>query len=257
MATSAFRRARWSNRIWRPSRRRAEVRAATACPPRVSGSTGPELPTAPPTDPAGFIYPAYRAAHTDTDRDKSLLKGSHRGVACVSSSVGGSVSTLSFEDTTTKNRLSPSRRRGGGIRERVRGFSWASRRNLLRSLACINRDAFRAFKGRVIFVTLAYPHSYPEDPERCKGHLKALRKRLQRQYGTFAAFWRLGIQQRGAFHFHLLLFVGQSVGPIICERSGTPSDGGYARTTPRGPTPPKTAGQVRRNVKTGAWCPRR
>jgi hypothetical protein len=44
--------------------------------------------------------------------------------------------------------------------------------------------------------------------------LKALRKRLQREYGIFAAFWRLGIQQRGAWHFHLLLFVGPSIGPI-------------------------------------------
>jgi hypothetical protein len=96
----------------------------------------------------------------------------------------------------------------------VRGFSRASRRNLLRCLASINRSAFRAFRGRVIFVTLTYPHEYPEDPELCKDHLKALRKRLQRQYGSFAAFWRLGIQQRGAFHFHLLLFVGPSIGPI-------------------------------------------
>jgi hypothetical protein len=61
---------------------------------------------------------------------------------------------------------------------------------------------------------LTYPHEYPEDPELCKRHLKALRKRLQREYGSFAAFWRLGIQRRAAWHFHLLLFVGPSFGPI-------------------------------------------
>jgi hypothetical protein len=61
---------------------------------------------------------------------------------------------------------------------------------------------------------LTYPHEYPEDPERCKRHLAALRKRLQREYGSFAAFWRLGIQQRGAWHFHLLLFVGASIGSV-------------------------------------------
>jgi hypothetical protein len=105
-------------------------------------------------------------------------------------------------------------RRGGGIREGIRGFSRASRTNLLRRLASINRDALKAFKGRIIFVTLTYSHEYPEDPEQCKGHLKALRKRLQREYGSFAAFWRLGIQGRGAFHFHLLLFVGRSFGTI-------------------------------------------
>ena len=63
-------------------------------------------------------------------------------------------------------------------------------------------------------MTLTYPHEYPEDPELCKRHLKALRKRLQREFEPFAAFWRLGIQKRGAWHFHLLLFVGSSVGSI-------------------------------------------
>jgi hypothetical protein len=142
------------------------------------------------------------------------LKSSHQGVAYVSSSVGGSVSTLSFEDTTPRNYWSPPIRRGGGIRDTVKGFSRASRRNLLRRLASINRGAFKAFKGRMIFVTLTYPHEYPDDPELCKRDLTALRKRLQREFGTFAAFWRLGIQERGAWHFHLLLFVGPSIGPV-------------------------------------------
>ncbi len=96
----------------------------------------------------------------------------------------------------------------------MRGFSRASRRNLLRRQASINRSAFRASKARIILVTLTYPHEYPDDPQLCKGHLKALRKRLQREYGPFAAFWRMGIQRRGAWHFHLLLLVGPSVGPI-------------------------------------------
>jgi hypothetical protein len=81
-------------------------------------------------------------------------------------------------------------------------------------LASINRAAFKAFKGRLISMTLTYPHKYPEDPEVCKNHLKALRKRLQRKFGDFAGFWRMGIQKRGAWHFHLLLFVGSSLGSI-------------------------------------------
>jgi hypothetical protein len=165
-------------------------------------------------DLPGFIYPSYRAAATETQRDQPSLKGPHQDIAYLSSAVGGSVSTLSFEDTKTSNRLSPSRRLGGGIRDRVRGFSRASRRNLLLRLASINRRAFRAFKGRMIFVTLTYPREYPDHPELCKRHLKALRKRLQREYKSFAAFWRMGIQQRGAWHFHLLLFVGPSIGPV-------------------------------------------
>src|SRR5215217_7282671 len=164
--------------------------------------------------PQGFIYPTYRAAQTQTKRVQRPLKCSHPRSAYVSSAVGGSVSTLSFEDTKASNRLSPSRRHGRGTGDRVRGFSRESRTNLLRRLASINRGAFKAFKGRVIFVTLTYPKQYPEDPELCKRHLKALRKRLQREYEPFAAFWRLGIQKRGAWHFHLLLFVGPSIGSI-------------------------------------------
>src|SRR5215211_2974036 len=185
------------------------MRTAMFCP---VGRQESAIPCSPPTDPAGFIYPSYRAAGTEASRDKPSLKSSHQGVAYVSSSVGGSVSTLSFEDSTSRNHCGPPMRRGGGIRDRVRGFSRASRRNLLRHLASINRSAFRAFKGRMIFVTLTYPCEYPKEPEVCKNHLKALRKRLQREYGTFAAFWRLGIQQRGAWHFHVLLFVGPSFG---------------------------------------------
>jgi hypothetical protein len=165
-------------------------------------------------DPPGFIYSSYQAAQTETHGDKPSLNSSHQGVAYVSSSVGGSVSTLSFEETKASNRLSSHRRCGGGIRARVRGFSRASRRNLLRRLASINRRTFRAFKGRMIFVTLTYPKQYPEDPELCKRHLKALRKRLHREYGSFVAFWRMGMQRRAAFHFHVLLFVGSSFGPI-------------------------------------------
>jgi hypothetical protein len=163
-------------------------------------------------DPQGFIYPSYQAAPREAHGDKPSPNSSHEGVAYISSAVGGTVSTLSFEDTTTSNRLSPRKRCGGGSRDWVRGFSRASRRNLLRRLASINRSAFKAFKGRIIFVTLTYPHEYPEDPELCKRHLKALRKRLQRTFGDFAGFWRLGIQKRGAWHFHLLLFVGPSFG---------------------------------------------
>jgi hypothetical protein len=165
-------------------------------------------------DPPGFIYSSYRAAQTETPIDKPLLNSSHEGVAYVSSSVGGSLSTLSFEETKASNRLSPRKHRGGGIKDKVRGFSRVSRRNLLRRLASINRTAFKGFRGRMIFVTLTYPRKYPEDPELCKRHLKALRKRLQREFKPFAAIWRLGIQRRGAWHFHLLLFVGPSFGPI-------------------------------------------
>jgi hypothetical protein len=140
------------------------------------------------------------------------MKRSNQGEAYVCSAIGGSVSQISFEDSELSNRTgyTPS----GGIRGKIRGFSRVSRRNLLRLLASINRTAFRAFKGRVIFITLTYPTDYPKDPKVCKGHLEALRQRLDREYGDFATFWRMGIQKRGAWHFHVLLFVPPSFGSL-------------------------------------------
>jgi hypothetical protein len=132
------------------------------------------------------------------------------GVAYVSSTVGGSLSCLSFQDHTIGKQVNPSKAHRRGIKGPVKGFSKVSRRNLLRRLAAINRRTFRASGVRVIALTLTYLHKYPEDSETCKFHLKALRKRVERRYGPFAAYWRMGIQKPGAFHFHLLLFLPPS-----------------------------------------------
>jgi hypothetical protein len=161
----------------------------------------------------GFIYSTYSAAGTEDNTDKTVTKTPSQRNAYLSSAVGGSLSTISFEDKETTDRISPHTRHGG-IKGRIKGFSGVSRRNLLRRLASIDRQTFSGSKGRLVSITLTYPAEYPEDPETCKGHLKAFRKRLQRKYGAFAAFWRMGIQKRGAFHFHLLLFVSLSFGSV-------------------------------------------
>ena len=132
--------------------------------------------------------------------------------AYISSAIGGSLSQISFEGSGDRCRVAAIH--GGGIKGKIKGFSRGSRRNLLRRFASINRTAFRAYKGRVFSITLTYPHEWPENAEACKGHLKALYKRLKRRFGEFSGFWRMGIQERGAWHFHLLLFVPPSFGPL-------------------------------------------
>jgi hypothetical protein len=82
-------------------------------------------------------------------------------------------------------------------------------------MASINPTAFRAYKGRLVSIGLTYPSDYPEDPKLCKKHLEALHKRLKRMYGPFSGFWRMGIQQRGAWHSHVLLFVPPCFGSVI------------------------------------------
>ena len=161
-------------------------------------------------DPPGFIYRTYSAARRDDHEDKPVNKRSNQVEAYVSSTIGGSLSQISFQAREGRNRTGQTY--CGGIKGRVRGFSRVSRRNLLRKFASINRTSFRTYKGRVVSVTLTYPHVYPEDPEACKRHLKSLCKRLKRRFGDFAGFWRMGIQRRGACHFHLLLFVPSSPG---------------------------------------------
>jgi hypothetical protein len=85
------------------------MRTAMPCP---VGRHEFETPYSLPTDPTGFIYPSYRAAGTETQRDMPSLESPHQEVAYVSSSVGGSVSTLSFEETITKNQLGSPKRHG-------------------------------------------------------------------------------------------------------------------------------------------------
>jgi hypothetical protein len=163
-------------------------------------------------DTRKFNYSTYSTAEISPYGDNLSVKGSNQGYAYLSSAVGGSVSELSFKDNARNQSRSA---KGGCIRRKIRGFSRVSRRNLLRRFASINRPTFRAFKGRVLFITLTYPTDYPEDPEECKKHLEALGKRLEREYGALATFWRMGIQRRGAWHFHLLLFVPPSLGSVV------------------------------------------
>jgi hypothetical protein len=80
----------------------------------------------------------------------------NREVAYVSSAVGRSLSQISFEGSAVRSRAAAIH--GGGIRGKIKGFSEASRRHLLRRMASINRTAFRAYEGKVCSITLTYPH---------------------------------------------------------------------------------------------------
>ncbi len=96
------------------------------------------------------------------------------------------------------------------------GLSEASRLRLLRLLASID---YTAFEGKIYYLTLTYPEVWPEDTKVCKKHLEAFRKRVTRRCGRFPVFWRIGVQTRGAWHFHLLLFASHSFGSLKELRS--------------------------------------
>jgi hypothetical protein len=88
----------------------------------------------------------------------------------------------------------------GGNREPITAFTKKSRRNFQTRLAqCVNLE-------NGIFATLTYPAIYPTDAAVFKAHLDTLLKRLRRLYPACGGFWRLEFQQRGAPHYHLLVF---------------------------------------------------
>src|SRR5690554_2824154 len=86
----------------------------------------------------------------------------------------------------------------GGKRGAVTEFSAGSRRRLLRLIA-------RLEKTRTTFITLTYPAEFP-DPRTAKEHLRALFERIRRRVPEASGIWRLELQERGAPHFHLLMF---------------------------------------------------
>ncbi len=85
----------------------------------------------------------------------------------------------------------------------VRGFSRRSRRRLMRLVASIDK---RALAVRPLFLTLTYPGEFSEDWREWKRHHDSFVKALRRKYPTSSLIWRMEAQQRGAPHYHMLVF---------------------------------------------------
>jgi hypothetical protein len=83
-------------------------------------------------------------------------------------------------------------------------FSRNSRARLIRLLNTVDYSCL-AFLPK--FLTLTYPADFPADPATAQSHLGALRNALYRKFGPFPVVWRREFQERGAPHFHLLLFL--------------------------------------------------
>ena len=88
----------------------------------------------------------------------------------------------------------------GGKRGRIQGFSFASRRRLMQTIARIRFDA-----PLPMFVTLTYPNKFPS-PIESKSHLDIFIRRLRRAFPDVGLIWKLEPQQRGAPHYHMLVY---------------------------------------------------
>jgi len=88
-----------------------------------------------------------------------------------------------------------------GTRGKIKGYSRKSRLAFLSTVATFDRKA-----ELPKFVTLTYPAEYPECFQDWKKDLDDFAQRLARRHPGAAFLWKLEPQQRGAPHFHLLLW---------------------------------------------------
>jgi len=91
------------------------------------------------------------------------------------------------------------KRRGGGLRGVITGFSRAARKRLVDLTLRLDTTGVRC-----TFLTLTFSGS--PDNQTAKAALKRFTMRLRRLYPDMSALWRLERQERGAIHFHLILF---------------------------------------------------
>jgi len=89
---------------------------------------------------------------------------------------------------------------GGGKRGKIKGFSKQSRHRLMETIAFVKREA-----ELPNFVTLTYPDDFPT-VSRAKRDLKIFTQRLQRKYPGAGGIWKLEPQERGAPHYHLMIW---------------------------------------------------
>lgn len=89
---------------------------------------------------------------------------------------------------------------GGGKRNRIEGFSKQSRRRLLETIACVKINA-----ELPCFQTLTYPENFPT-VEKAKRDLKIFIQRLKRKYPQAGMIWKLEPQERGAPHYHSMIW---------------------------------------------------
>jgi len=96
-------------------------------------------------------------------------------------------------------RLTQLKRRAPHRRGSIRVFSSASRRRLIELMARLEVE-----RTRTSFLTMTFT-AIPT-PAEAKRAFKAFCMRLRRKFPKASALWRLEFQERGAAHFHMLIF---------------------------------------------------
>lgn len=95
-----------------------------------------------------------------------------------------------------------------GDRRAIEGFTFRSQSSFQTLLAKIERGTLPWF------VTLTYPLQFPTEPTVWKDDLDRMTKWLRRSYPMASGVWKLEPQERGAPHFHLLLWSVTALCPV-------------------------------------------
>lgn len=90
----------------------------------------------------------------------------------------------------------------GGKHQRgeVAGFSFRSRSRLMAKISQLRKHHLP------LFVTLTYPEQYPVEFVEFKYHLHKFIVALCKKHKNAGVIWKLEFQQRGAAHFHMMLW---------------------------------------------------
>jgi len=100
-------------------------------------------------------------------------------------------------------------RQSGGVRSAVAGFSRSSRKRMIEFMAKVRHT------GSMLFLTMTYDDiSLIREDLDLKAEFEAFRRRFERAFPTWAALWRIELQERKSGihqgklvpHYHLLVF---------------------------------------------------
>lgn len=84
----------------------------------------------------------------------------------------------------------------------IKGFSRPSRKRFIEDIQRLSAADLGELYPK--FISLTYRHQV--DAEEAKGNLRSLFERFRRRWPQSSGYWRMELQKRGVFHFHLIMF---------------------------------------------------
>lgn len=133
-------------------------------------------------------------------RGRGKVAAGHAGLVHASNQNRPKISVWGSGSLIEVKMASPQENRRPGKRGKITSFSKSARWAMRKFLARIERGALPVVVG------LTYPDVFTPDPARWKADLHALVIRMGRELDRLGGTWKLEFQERGAPHFHLLVW---------------------------------------------------